>query len=50
MPVELSSAQGLQWKSGCLYASITGQGMFRVTDSDGDDLLDHAELLSAYSG
>ncbi len=50
MPVALSSAQGLQWKSGCLYASITGQGMFRVTDSDGDDLLDDAELLSAYFG
>ncbi len=50
MPVDLSSAQGLQWKSGCLYASITGQGMFRVTDSNGDDLLDHAELLSAYFG
>ncbi len=50
MPVELSSAQGLQWKSGCLYASITGQGMFRVTDSDGDDLLDQAELLTAYFG
>ncbi len=50
MPVELSSAQGLQWKSGCLYASITGKGMFCVTDSAGDDLLDHAELISAYFG
>jgi putative heme-binding domain-containing protein len=50
MPVELSSAQGLQWKSGCLYASVTGKGMFRVTDSDGDDLLDHAEIMSAYFG
>jgi putative heme-binding domain-containing protein len=50
MPIDLSSAQGLQWKSGCLFASITGKGMFRVTDSNGDDLLDHAELLSAYYG
>ena len=50
MPVELSSAQGLLWKSGCLYASITGKGLFRVTDTNGDDLLDHAELLSSYFG
>ena len=50
MPVELSSAQGLLWKSGCLYASVTGKGMFRVTDTDGDDMLDHAELLSSYFG
>ena len=49
MPVDLSSAQGLLWKSGCLYASVTGEGMYRVTDTDGDDLLDHAELLSAYA-
>jgi putative heme-binding domain-containing protein len=50
LPIDLSSAQGLLWKSGCLYASITGKGMFRVTDSDGDDLLDNAELLSSYFG
>ncbi len=50
LPVALSSAQGLLWKSGCLFASITGKGMYRVTDTDGDDLLDHAELLSAYFG
>jgi putative heme-binding domain-containing protein len=50
MPVKLSGAQGLLWKSGCLYASITGEGLYRVTDTDGDDLLDHAELLSTYFG
>ncbi len=50
LPVELSGAQGLLWKSGCLYASITGKGMYRVTDTNGDDLVDHAELLSAYFG
>ncbi len=50
MPVDLSSAQGLVWKSGCLFASITGKGLFRVTDSNGDDLLDKAELISSYFG
>lgn len=50
LPVDLSGAQGLLWKSGCLYASITGEGMYRITDTNGDDLLDHAELLSAYFG
>ncbi len=50
MPVDLSGAQGLLWRSGCLYASVTGEGLYRVTDTDGDDLLDHAELLSSYFG
>ncbi len=50
LPVNLSGAQGLLWKAGCLYASITGKGMFRVTDTNDDDLLDHAELLSSYFG
>ncbi len=48
--VALSGAQGLVWKGGCLYASITGEGLYRVTDSVGNDRLDHAELLSAYFG
>ena len=50
LPVDLSGAQGLLWKSGCLYASITGKGMYRITDTDGDDLPDRSELLSAYFG
>ena len=47
MPVDISGAQGLAWQSGALYFSKNGEGIFRVTDSDGDDRLDKAELLSA---
>ena len=50
MPVNLSGAQGLVWKSSSLYAFKTGEGIYRVTDSDGDDLLDKAELLSSVLG
>ncbi len=49
MPVELTHAQGLLWHRGALYAGVNGgkpaSGLVRVTDSDGDDLLDKAEVL-----
>ncbi|CAN5141054.1 hypothetical protein BH11PLA2_BH11PLA2_32950 [soil metagenome] len=50
MPVDLSGAQGMVWKSGSLYAFKSGAGIYRVTDSEGDDRLDKAELISAVSG
>lgn len=40
MPVELSGAMGLKWAFGGLYAHVSGKGLFKLTDSDGDDLLD----------
>ncbi len=50
LPVELSSAQGLVWKGDALYASVTDSGIYRLTDSNGDDLLDRTELLSELNG
>ncbi len=50
LPVELSGAQGLVWKGDALYASISSSGIHRVTDTNGDDLLDRAELLSELDG
>ena len=50
LPVELSSAQGLVWKGDALYASVTATGIHRVTDTNGDDLLDRTELLSELDG
>ncbi len=46
MPVDISGAQGLVWQAGALYFGKNGAGVFRVTDTDGDDRLDKAELLS----
>jgi hypothetical protein len=38
VPVELSGAQGLTWAFDHLYVNVTGRGLFRVRDSNGDDM------------
>jgi putative heme-binding domain-containing protein len=50
--VDLDGCQGLCWAFGALYAVQNGghSGLCRVTDSDGDDRLDHVELLRALDG
>ncbi len=45
MPVDLSGAQGLVWHQDSLYFHRNGGHLSRVTDSNGDDLLDAAENL-----
>ena len=50
MPVELSSAQGMVWHDGALYFHRNGGHLYRVTDSNGDDLLDAAEQLPSSTG
>lgn len=48
VPAALSGAQGLLWAFNSLYAVCNGSGfhgLFRLTDSDGDSLLDHVEKL-----
>ncbi|HRV80644.1 MAG TPA: c-type cytochrome [Planctomycetota bacterium] len=50
IPVPLSGAQGLAWVGGALYVHKSGDGLFRVTDSDGDDQLDLVERLPGASG
>ncbi len=47
--VDLSGAQGLVWAFDSLYVHRSG-GLYRVTDTDGDDRLDTAELLMKDSG
>ncbi len=49
MPVAVSGAQGLAWQSGALYFNKNGGGLYRVTDTDGDDRLDKAEMISPVS-
>ncbi len=53
--VEIGEAQGLLWAFDSLYVVVnTGgkfaSGLYRVTDSNGDDALDHVELLRKLEG
>jgi putative heme-binding domain-containing protein len=55
LPVDLSSAQGLCWAFDSLYALVskngkTPSGLYRVRDTDGDDVLDQVQLLCALEG
>ena len=50
VPAKLSSAQGMVWANGSLYAQVTGQGLFRLTDKDGDKLPENVEPLGGATG
>jgi putative heme-binding domain-containing protein len=52
VPVKLGGAHGLLWFRDALYAVVNGKdsGLYRLTDADGDDMLDRAELLQALEG
>ncbi|WP_145195977.1 sialate O-acetylesterase [Planctomycetes bacterium Poly30] len=43
--VDVSGAQGMCWAFDSLYVNVNGQGVWRITDTDGDDQLDRAEHL-----
>ncbi|MFT4541800.1 MAG: putative heme-binding domain-containing protein [Planctomycetota bacterium] len=45
VPVDVSGAQGMCWAFDSLYINVNGQGMWRITDTDGDDQLDKAVNL-----
>lgn len=42
---DLSSAQGLVWAFDSLWFHRNGGNLVRITDTDGDDMLDHAEVI-----
>ncbi len=51
--VSISGAQGMCWLNGGLYANLQNRGfsgVWRITDTDGDDHLDHAEHLIPFKG
>lgn len=53
IPVELSGAQGLLWAFDALYVVCNGgpgSGLYRATDSNGDDVLDKVEKLRDLQG
>lgn len=57
IPVALGHANGLLWAFNSLYVTVcqegvyeTGSGIYRVKDTDGDDVLDKVELLRKLHG
>jgi putative heme-binding domain-containing protein len=58
IPIKLGSAQGMLWAFDALYVSVNaredsvtkGSGLYKVTDSDGDDELDQVEKLFSMEG
>lgn len=50
--VDLDGCHGLLWAHDCLYAVVNGNrsGLYRLTDSNGDDRLDRVELLRTLEG
>jgi putative heme-binding domain-containing protein len=53
IPVPVTAAQGLLWAFDALYVVCNGgpgSGLYRVTDSDGDDMPDHLEKLRDFDG
>ena len=55
VPAEIKAVNGMQWAFDALYVGVndyednTNSGLYRITDSDGDDQLDHVELLRQIS-
>ncbi len=53
VPAKIRAANGLLWAFGALYVAVNDydnemtSGLYRVSDSDGDDRLDKVELLRA---
>jgi len=53
IPAAITGAQGLLWAFDALYVVCNGgpgSGLYRVTDSDGDDALDKVEKLREFAG
>lgn len=55
IPADIGEAHGLLWAFDSLYVMVNGgdsskNGLYRVRDTDGDDQLDHVELLHLANG
>jgi len=53
IPAKVTGAQGLLWHKGVLYVVCNGgpgSGLYRVTSSNSDDVLDKVEKLKAING
>src|SRR5690625_3058476 len=45
MILAANGAQGLTWFGGELYANVNGKGLFRMSDTDDDQILDNLQFL-----
>ena len=52
VPVSIGGAHGLLWHRDSLYAVVNGKGsgLYRLRDTNGDDVLDECTLLRAFEG
>ena len=50
LPVAVSGAQGLVWAFDSLYASVNGTGLYRIRDTNGDNVPDTADFLGVSNG
>ncbi len=52
IPIDLGMAQGLCWAFDSLYVVVNGRdsGLYKVTDTNNDDVLDKVELLRKIDG
>ncbi|MBL7192764.1 MAG: DUF1080 domain-containing protein [Pirellulales bacterium] len=55
VPAEIRAVNGMVWTRGALYVGVNdyeqkiSSGLYRLTDSDGDDQLDRVELLQDFA-
>ena len=50
LPVAVSGAQGLVWAFDSLYANVNGTGLYRIRDTDKDNVPDTADFLGVADG
>lgn len=50
LPVAVTGAQGLEWAFDSLYANVNGTGLYRIRDTNGDQIPDTADFLGVSDG
>ena len=50
IPVDISGAQGMVWAFDSLYAHVNGKHLYRIRDTNEDDILDNVEELPGATG
>jgi putative heme-binding domain-containing protein len=50
LPVAVSGAHGLEWAFDSLYANVNGTGLYRIRETNGDNVPDTADFLNVSNG